>query len=240
MGLILFIVIVDYILVAIYAVNKTHEKTQIKFYKNVVLAIFMLIPTWDIVIGYPIYQYLCYKDAGVHVYKTAENVEGFYIGEKAELFEQIFPYVMPYDGYKYIDYKGKHTKSYLRTAWVDNNTSNECIEPNMQVPFKYNKYLQAYNLGQCLVTKEITEDEVSQWEFDINDNSLKEIIPIVHIDKTIAQIKDRKKNQIIAENILYSLDQNWLLKISSINTKKNWAFSTSKRDMLKETLKIKK
>jgi hypothetical protein len=42
----------------------------------------LLIPTWDIVLGYPIYKFLCWKDAGVHVYKTVGNVEGFYVGEE--------------------------------------------------------------------------------------------------------------------------------------------------------------
>jgi ribosomal protein L20 len=254
MGLILFIVIVDYILLAIFALNKIYEKTEKKLYRNLVLALFILTPTWDIVIGYPIYKYLCYTDAGVHVYKTVENVEGFYVGEKTEQFKQIFPYIMPYEGYKYIDYKGRHTKSYLRTSWIDSNTSYECIKPNMQVSLKHNKYLQEYNKGRCLVTKEISEKEVSRWEYDLNYNSLEEvsqweydlsydyaekIIPIVRINKKTAQIKDRKNNQVIAQNIGYSLDQNWLLKISRIAVKKSWANSQSKRDMLKETLKTK-
>lgn len=254
MGLILFIVIVDYILLAIFTVKKTYERTKKKLYKNLMLALFVLIPTWDIVIGYPIYKYLCYTNAGVHVYKTVENVEGFYVGEKTEQFKQLFPYIMPYDGYRYIDYKGRHTKGFLRTSWIESNTSYECIKPNMQVPIKYNKYLQEYSKGRCLVTKEIDADEVSQWEYDLNYNSLEElsswkynpsynyaqeVIPIVHINKKTAQIKDRKNNQVIAQNVGYSLDQNWLLKITGTAIKKSWAFSQSKRDMLKETLKTK-
>ena len=47
------------------------------------ISILILIPTWDFIIGYPIFLYLCKYKSGMNIYKSVENVEGFYVGENS-------------------------------------------------------------------------------------------------------------------------------------------------------------
>lgn len=69
--------------------------------------IFILIPTWDVIIGYPVWQKYK-KESGVKIYKTVNNVDGFYIWEQSREHEPCYPYA----GYKYIEYKERGGKKH--------------------------------------------------------------------------------------------------------------------------------
>ncbi|MDT8339100.1 MAG: hypothetical protein RQ763_07865, partial [Sulfurimonas sp.] len=88
-----------YIAILFIALWLIPKVVQHKHIKRIIFIVWFLIPTWDVIIGYPIYKFLCATQAGVKIYKTVDNVEGFYVGEKRKEFE---PYE-PYEGYKYID-----------------------------------------------------------------------------------------------------------------------------------------
>ena len=103
-GLLMIITIVIYILISIFIIQMVYKKFNTKKSKYIATVIMILIPTWDVIIGYPIYKLLCWNSAGIHIYKTVDNVEGFYVGEKNIAYE---PHEA-YDGYKYIDYKEMH------------------------------------------------------------------------------------------------------------------------------------
>ena len=81
-GLMVVGVIVGYIFLAKFIVTKVYEKTKSLKKKYIALAIVILIPTWDAILGLPIYLYLCKYHAGVKIYQTVDNVEGFYVGEE--------------------------------------------------------------------------------------------------------------------------------------------------------------
>lgn len=240
-GLMVVGVIVGYVLLSKFIVTKVLQEHGLKK-ANIALAIMILIPTWDVILGYPIYAYLCLTKAGVHIYKTVDNVEGFYVGEKDAQYE---PYE-PYKGYKYIEYQevrhqkptGKYYRSYWVNFWEDTQYSQLCVSPRRD----NDEYAKAVKSGHCIVKEEISEGEVSRWEWNYSKNIRKKIVPIVNIFINISVIYDRKNNVNIAESIRYSLDQNWLIGImnESISSRGAFASCGSAIGMLENTLKPKK
>jgi len=240
-GLMVVGVIVGYILLSKFIVTKVLKLYGLKK-ANIALAIMILIPTWDVVLGFPVYAYLCIFESGVKIYKTVDNVEGFYVGEKSIGSEPI----EPYEGYRYVDYQevknNKPTGKYYRSYWVDyfknQEMANMCVYP--PYPNSSRPYTQAFKSGKCIVKEEIAESEVSRWEYDTNRNIHKVVVPIVKIEKTVVAIRDRNQNQNIAENIRYNIDQNWVIGImnESINTRGVLAYCSGGKNMLEKVLKI--
>ncbi|MGE3613669.1 MAG: hypothetical protein AB7G20_09375 [Sulfurimonas sp.] len=236
-GLLFFGALFGYIFLVKFAVNRIYEYTGEKIARNIALAIFILIPTWDIIIGYPIYKYLCWNNSGVHIYKTVDNVEGFYVGRG-------YGTPLDYIGYKYIEYKKRQRQNepykYYKVSWVDANTTEMCIQIS-NASSKYN--LNLYQQGKCIVKEEITENEISRWEYKQNESTKKIIIPIVNIYEYKTVIKDRKTNQVIADNVKYVLDNNWFMGFvqNNISSRGSWSScgNDMSMDMLRETLKIK-
>ena len=233
-GLLIITTVFVYVLLAKWVVKIVYRNYSTKKAKNIALAIMILIPTWDIILGYPIYKYLCLTKAGVHIYKTVDNVEGFYIGEKSKDYE---PYE-PYKGYKYIDYKEEKSDKYYRSYWVDNNTSKDCVPYGI---YKYGDYAKAFRHGKCIVKKEISEGEVSRWEYDMRKNKIKTIISIIGISEGIIAIRDRKTDKNISESISFYLDNNWFVGFirNITSTKGIWSSCGVVKNMLRKTLKSK-
>jgi hypothetical protein len=242
-GLLILAVIGVYVFLSKFIIKKVYEKTQSVKMKYIALAVMVLIPTWDIVLGYPIYAYLCLTKAGVHIYKTIDNVEGFYVGEKDAEYE---PYE-PYKGYKYIEYQevkhqkptGKYYRSYWVNFWEDANASKNCVPPR----YEYDDYAKAIKRGQCIVKEEIMEKEVSQWEIgqQVNDKTI--VIPN-YITRWTARIIDRSSHKSLAELLTYNYGEGWVaIFFSSVAQYSRWSNCTLKKnyeEMLLETLKPKK
>ena len=234
-GLILFALIVGYIILSIAIISKVYKKT--KKLKNMFIAmlIMTLIPTGDVIVGYPIYKYLSSKKAGVHVYETVDNVEGFYVGQKSNKYE---PY-QPYKWYKFIDYQEKESGKYYRSYWLNNNTSKLCVSP----ADKGIRYKKSFEEGRCIVKEEISENKVSRWEV-IEEHINHKVIPMVHIRKvTTRQIIDREKNTIMGQTDDYIYGQGWLMGVISWVTtgSRNWTSYLGhdfyyERELLQRTL----
>ena len=72
-GLIFLLVLALYAGMAWFIVKALPSKRA----KYTVIAIFVLIPTWDVVPGWFYLWYLCETEGGVKVFKSVENVDGF-------------------------------------------------------------------------------------------------------------------------------------------------------------------
>ncbi len=155
-GLSVIAVIFGYIFLSKFIVKRVHKSYGIKK-ANIALIIMILIPTWDVILGFLIYAYLCLFEAGPKIYKTVDNVEGFYVGEK-DIAGQ--PYE-PYYGYRYIDYQevrnsqltGKYYRSYWADYWKDRNASNLCVYPSYPNSLSH-PYTKVFNNGKCIIVKE--------------------------------------------------------------------------------------
>lgn len=196
-GLLVLAILVGYILLSKFIVNKVYEKTKSIQKKNIAIAIMILIPTWDVILGLPVYGYLCLFESGTKIYKTVDDVEGFYIGKRDSKFE---PHE-PYEGYKYIDYKEmnhyKPTGKYYRSYWIDSNTSNLCVQPNSKYPF--GKYAKIFKTGKCIAKEEIPESKVSRWEYHYGNIEKAEIFLLGIKQIELAFVKDRDEQKQIAE-----------------------------------------
>jgi hypothetical protein len=214
--------VVLYIAILFIALWLIPKAIKVKHIKKMIFIVWFLIPTWDVIIGYPIYKFLCATQAGVKIYKTVDNVEGFYIGEQRKEFE---PYE-PYAGYKYVDYKemdffkptGKKygtywTGKYYRSYWVDNNTSELCVHYGEQ---KFGAYADAYRSGKCIVKEEIAESEVSRWKLDsYSIERQKRVLAIPLLDfthQTPLLIQDTKNGQTLGQLDYYWWSGGWLFR----------------------------
>lgn len=72
-GLSILLAVVIYIWLARLVAKRIKNRSA----KYVVIAIFILIPTWDIVPGKIYFNHLCENEAGLKIYKTVEGVEGY-------------------------------------------------------------------------------------------------------------------------------------------------------------------
>jgi len=221
-----------YWLIAKKVVGMVYTETQSIIKKRIAIAIFVLIPTWDVILGFPIYWYLCATQAGIKIYKTVDNVEGFYVGENHSESSVL----LPYEGYRFIDYKEPKNGKYYRNSWLDTNTSTECV--SYIGAWNYN-YTRAFRSGKCITKEEIKVGDVSRWEYDSSKNIRKVIVPIVKIAKTIVAIKDKQQNKNLAEDISYSMDQNWVIGIikESISVRGSFAHCSEDKNMLEKVLK---
>ena len=243
-GLMVIGVIVGYVLLAKFIVTKVLQRDGLKK-ANIALAIMILIPTWDIILGYPIYEYLCLTKAGVHIYKTVDDVEGFYIGEKDAQNE---PYE-PYKGYKYIEYQevkyqkptGKYYRSYWVNFWEDTQYSKLCVSPRRDDDSAYAKAVRS---GHCIVKEEIAEGEVSRWEEKFRKELIFEI-PVVKF-KVYQHIEylDRQTQEVMATGNSVWWQGGWIYGIfSSIEVGSGGTSCNRNLDYTKlenETLKPKK
>lgn len=212
-GLIILGVIALYWWLARTVINKVYTKTQSLTKKRIAIAIFILIPTWDVILGFPIYAYLCMTQSGTKIYKTVDNVEGFYVGEQdnSSLIE-------PYTGYLFIDYKEKNSGKYYRNYWLDNNTSELCIPVGI---YRYSPYAEAVARGKCIAKKEIKESEVSRWDASF-DNTQRNSFSIPWLDIGVIQyahIKNRITNETLSEDYSVYFNGIWILGyVTSIST----------------------
>ena len=93
----------------------------------IVAAIFVLVPWGDQMVGYVYLKGLCAKDAGLHIYKIVEGVEGFSVDERPDVnFVESL-------GYRYIEgiqSKSGRTETYVR--YQRNPETNEITKQNIQ------------------------------------------------------------------------------------------------------------
>jgi hypothetical protein len=111
---------ITYLIVLVIALFVTSKITKNQKVKMAVIGLWLIAPTWDILLGYPVYYYLAKYQSGIKIYKKIDHVEGFYVGEKNW---ECAP-DRPFNGYRYIDYKDKQSGKYYRKYRYGGNTSN--------------------------------------------------------------------------------------------------------------------
>lgn len=140
-GLVFLLVLAIYVGAAWFIVKALSSKKA----KYTVIAIFVLIPTWDIVPGWLYLQYLCKTEGGVKVYKSVEGVEGFFDKSQNMLGRDA---VMEY-GYKFMEgEEGAQLYRYsvglngqLLQEKIDEPTSKYGVQSSdHQLPFNITKH----------------------------------------------------------------------------------------------------
>lgn len=201
--------LVLYIMIAIKVTSHVMNKTDKTKYAVITALLFFLFPTWDVIIGYPIYWYLCQHEAGIKIYKTVDNVEGFYVGEQTSVLP-----IEPYKGYQYIYYKDAKDGKYYRNRWLDNNTSDLCVPVGI---YRYSPYAEAFAKGECIAKQEIQESEVSRWE--VTDKRIySDVASVLQLKKVIAmRIIEKQNKKEIARLTGYIFGEGWVISLLSSN-----------------------
>ncbi len=190
-----------YLLLGLLVIVLVAKSTKGRIIGIIILA---LIPTWDVIIGYPTFWYLCKFKSGVKIYKTVENVEGFYAGE----WDKRSTPRMPDKNYKYIDYQVKETGEFFRSYWLDDTTSEDCYKPKKKDEYKYKKSF--HQEVPCFSVKLLLPEEVSRYEVHRFDEGEK-ILPFMQLKKYRRQkIADRHVSKILAEDVGFFWNRGWL------------------------------
>lgn len=214
LGLMIVGAFAAYVYLAIKITKYIRKKTNSVKLTFLSTITFILIPTWDVIIGYPVWQKYK-KESGVKIYKTVNNVEGFYIGEQSREHEPCYPYA----GYKYIEYKETESGKYFRSYHLDNNTSKLCVPPSEI--YKYGRYNKEFANGKCIAKQEIKENEVSRWLLSTNfggnyiEGSKEEIVSpffgITH--KIVLVVIDRSNNEKLGRWDYFWWQAGWVSKL---------------------------
>jgi len=217
-----------YLLVGLLIIVLVAKSTKGRIIGIIILA---LIPTWDVIVGYPTFWYLCKFKSGVKIYKTVENVEGFYVGEKPGLVEPL----RPYSNYRYTDYYNSYKKRYYRSYWLDNTSSDLCYQPK-----KKKWYQDEFDKGRCLARKELQIDQLSQFELKGSSErrEWKNIIPLLGVYKNPNQIIDRKTGQVLGEQVIYNWNQGWLNTFLTDGMSVSRCTLSSKPNTFRDTLEL--
>lgn len=88
-GLVMLSIVAAYVLLTRFIAKHMPSQT----WKWTVVALFVLIPAGDTAVGYVYFRYLCATESGNRVYKTAENVEGFYGSVSEDYFKMGYRYI---------------------------------------------------------------------------------------------------------------------------------------------------
>lgn len=92
-GLIVLGVLLAYIAIAIGTASLVKGAWRV-----LVIAVFILIPTWDIIPGKIALAHYCEKEGGIRIYRSVDGVEGF-LSLNGGVYEEYFKLY----GYKYVE-----------------------------------------------------------------------------------------------------------------------------------------
>lgn len=90
-GLSILLAVVAYVWLARVVTRRIENRAA----RYTVIAIFILVPTWDVIPGKLYFNHLCENEAGLKIYKTVEDVEGF------RVYSVVEPDALKKYGYKY-------------------------------------------------------------------------------------------------------------------------------------------
>lgn len=93
-GLSILLAVVSYVWLARFVARRIENRAA----KYTVIAIFILIPTWDVIPGKLYFNHLCETQGGEKIYKTVSGVDGFFYDGYA--YKEWF--APPYS-YKYVE-----------------------------------------------------------------------------------------------------------------------------------------
>src|SRR5919107_1151065 len=79
-GLAVLVALGIYVYLAKVAVKHIGKYTDSKLARYVTIAVFVLIPTWDIIPGKLYHEHVCKTEGGIKVYKTVEVEKDFFTG----------------------------------------------------------------------------------------------------------------------------------------------------------------
>jgi len=205
-GIIFLAVLGGYILLARLIMKRMPSRKA----RYIVAAIFILIPTWDMIPSWLYLEYLCKTEGGLKIYKTVDNVEGFYIkdADANSVKRQLIP------NYKF--------QIWGKGQWLDGIT----YEPNSYLvnPKDTYKFVETgrngtyyrYYLGndEKVIEEKVIEEKVESLssKYSLEGGWSNEVM---NIDKLQYKIIDSETKDVLATLTSYSSYTGWLQRALS-------------------------
>lgn len=158
-------------------------------WKLAVAAVFILIPTWDIIPGKIALDHYCDKEGGIKIYRSVEGVEGF----------------LSLDGRAYEDYFKRHGYKYVEIA-------KEKRDPRTGKAIG-TEYARVTLGEDGRLTNEKLEKPASRYAEKLIGNY--EIIPWLGIAGFADSIIDLQTNEVIGEYREIGWRGNWIQRYAS-------------------------
>lgn len=218
---ILFLIgIIFYVALSGYIYRYVAKKTNKKFIKFITIFILIFVAVGDNILGEAVFYYLCKTESGKKIYKTVENVEGFYVENYTN---GIFPLMtFLFEGkYKFIEAKVDTPKEglfadsagYYRFNLSDLNDNN-CHAFNEWksevMKRKVNFYEKFTSRSECIASNKI---DTPQSSYSIIYYEEKNILPFLFISRTKTKIKNILTDEIIGEANEYYYSGGWILQL---------------------------
>lgn len=118
-GLLALLAVVLYVWLARFVVKRLKNKAA----KYAVIALFILIPTWDIILGKLYLHYLCENEAGVKVYQTVELPAEYWDEKGRPKFFNEYGYLEQKFWVDKLDESGGRVERYSSVFAIDKDVS---------------------------------------------------------------------------------------------------------------------
>lgn len=159
-GISIIVLIVLYLFVSFKGVEYVYDKSQKKRYAVLATLFFILLPTWDVIIGKIYFNYLCKMQSGLKVYKSVD-VDGFLTKNSIAIGDSSFYKNI---GLRYIEgtnsgWKGKETQ------YLDLTDANQTIqfikEPQSKYVFIYNEKSKPIKWLPIVKNRALVKDRIT-------------------------------------------------------------------------------
>lgn len=196
------------------------KRTDKKLVKIITVFILIFIAVGDNILGETIFYYLCKTSSGKNVYKTVENVEGFYIENYEDgpffLIKFLFE-----NNYKFIEAKTTTNKQDLFTESkgyyrfnLSYPTDENCEAFNLWksgvMEKKVNFYEEFTSREECISIKKIKN---IQSKYSIMFNKREKILPFIFISRTRTEVKNIATGELMGVANWYSYSGGWVLQL---------------------------
>lgn len=130
-----------YIVLAVAFVFFVRKKTELKLYIWLAVAFVILLPTWDVVLGYLVYYPACMFISKVAIYETAETDGIYYEGINDEVYKGDLHYNNKIEEVEEVSglffWQGKEEFKYLESKVTKKRTASASLDSHKIIPIIY-------------------------------------------------------------------------------------------------------
>jgi hypothetical protein len=218
MSFFILIVLVGYIVLSYLAVRWVWMKKKSYMLTAFAVVSFILLATWDNIIGNIMFYRLCKEQGGERIYKTVENVEG-YMTDDPNGCDGICMKELLEKRYKFVEVNAVRprkddltTEPGLHRFYLDRKGSPECklYEEYYAEREKHkDTFLKQYSYEYCIASKKV--DEMKSRYIYIDYSIDRNYLPAWNISKTESAVKDIKTGELLGSVKYFSYYGGWII-----------------------------
>ena len=164
-GLTIIFIILLYLYLAYKVVKYVASKTEKNIYWILTVLFFILLPTWDVIIGKIYFHHLCQTEGGLRVFKSVE-VDGVLTENSIAMGDSSF---YKKRGFKYIEGVSSDLKNHKIIQHLDLTDANQTIqiikEPQSRYMFIYNERSRPVKWLPIVKNRALVKDRITNEVF---------------------------------------------------------------------------